>query len=61
MYTAKILSDWADAPADLRLRWAYSHFVGFVVRMLKLSILSSGFHGLETESVVPIVCVYIRQ
>ena len=48
MHTAKILSDWTDAQADLSLRWAYSHFVGFVVRMLKLFILSSGFHGRET-------------
>ena len=23
-------SDWADAQADLSLRWAHSHFVGFV-------------------------------
>ena len=23
--------DWADAQADLRLRWAHSHFVGFVM------------------------------
>ena len=22
-------SDWADAQADLSLRWAHSHFVGF--------------------------------
>ena len=25
-------SDWADAQADLSLRWAHSHFVGFVMR-----------------------------
>ena len=23
-------SDWADAHADLSLRWAHTHFVGFV-------------------------------
>ena len=28
-------SDWADAQADLSLRWAHSHFVGFVKRRLK--------------------------
>ena len=28
------LSDWADAQADLSLRWAHSHFVGFVMRWL---------------------------
>ena len=25
-------SDWADAQADLSLRWVHSHFVGFVIR-----------------------------
>ena len=24
-------SDWADAQADLSLRWAHTHFVGFVM------------------------------
>ena len=28
-------SDWAHAQADLSLRWAHSHFVGFVMRRLK--------------------------
>ena len=27
-------SDWADAQADLSLRWAHTHFVGFVLRQL---------------------------
>ena len=27
-------SDWADAQVDLSLRWAHSHFVGFVMRQL---------------------------
>ena len=27
-------SDWVDAQADLSLRWAHSHFVGFVMRRL---------------------------
>ena len=30
----QIRSDWADAQADLSLRWAHSHFVGFVMRRL---------------------------
>ena len=29
-------SVWADAQADLSLRWAHSHFVGFVMRRLIL-------------------------
>ena len=28
-------SDWADAQVDLSLRWAHSHFVGFVMSQLK--------------------------
>ena len=30
----RLWSDWADAQADLSLRWAHTHFVGFV--MLRL-------------------------
>ena len=32
----RLWSDWADAQADLSLRWANSHFVGFVVSRLIL-------------------------
>ena len=34
MRTAKSLSDWADAQADLSVRWTHIHFVGFVMRWL---------------------------
>ena len=30
----RLWSDWADAQADLSLRWSHSHFVGFVMRRL---------------------------
>ena len=30
----RLCSDWADAQADLSLRWAHTHFVGFVMRRL---------------------------
>ena len=30
----RLCSDWADAQADLSLRWAHSHFVGFVMSRL---------------------------
>ena len=30
----RLWSDWADAQADLSLRWAHTHFVGFVMRRL---------------------------
>ena len=35
----RLWSDWVDAQADLSLRWAISHFVGFVMRLLKFWIL----------------------
>ena len=30
----RLWSDWADAQADLSLRWVHSHFVGFVMMWL---------------------------
>ena len=32
----RLWSDWADAQADLSLRWAHTHFVRFVMSWLKL-------------------------
>ena len=32
----RLWSDWADAQADLSLRWAHSHIVGFVTSWLNL-------------------------
>ena len=32
----RLCSDWANAQADLSLRWAHSHFVGFVMSRLIL-------------------------
>ena len=39
-------SDWADAQADLSLRWAHTHFVGFVMSRLKFYSLpvTQNFH-----------------
>ena len=37
----RLWSDWADAQADLSLRWAHSHFVGFVMRLLKCFALDN--------------------
>ena len=31
----RLWSDWVDVQADLSLRWAHSHFVGFVMSWLK--------------------------
>ena len=36
----RLWSDWADAQADLSLRWAHSHIVGFVTRRLLLSMFT---------------------
>ena len=30
----RLWSDWADAQADLSLRWMHTHFVGFVMMRL---------------------------
>ena len=35
-----LCSDWADVQADFSLRWAPSHFVGFVLRQLIYANLS---------------------
>ena len=37
----RLWSDWADAQADLSLRWAHTHFVGFVTRRLKWYLMSN--------------------
>ena len=34
-------SDWADAQADLSLRWAHNHNVGFVMRRLKFNLFET--------------------
>ena len=36
----RLWSDWADAQADLSLRWAHGHFAGFVMRRLIFDCLS---------------------
>ena len=37
----RLRSDWADAQADLSLRWAHSHFVGFLMSRLNCVCLRS--------------------
>ena len=41
-------SDWADAQADLSLRWVHSHIAGFVTRRLICKI-NFGLINLDTE------------
>ena len=35
----RLWSEWADAQADLSLRWAHTHFVGFVMSRLKYVLI----------------------
>ena len=44
-------SDWADAQADLSLRWARTHFVGFV--MSRLILLQEKSIPDPDDSIVP--------
>ena len=39
----RLWPDWADAQADLSLRWAHRHFVGFITKGLK------SFHDHESK------------
>ena len=43
----RLWSDWADAQADLSLRWTHSHFVSFVMSRLTFSDIN--FHVLQVS------------
>ena len=47
----RLWSDWADAQTDLSLRWAHSHFVGFVMRRI--------IYGPSEDRVVCASCLFI--
>ena len=47
----RLWSDWADAQADLSLRWAHIHFVGFVMRRLISHFLEVFCHEYSTHSI----------
>ena len=47
----RLWSDWVDAQADVSLRWAHSHFVGFVMRRLICPCIS--FMVLLVPSILP--------
>ena len=55
----RLWSDWADAQADLSLRWVHTHFVGFVMSRLKFNskfifkLEESGLPN-ENEAVQPL-------
>ena len=48
----RLLSDWADAQADLSLRWAHTHFAGFV--MSRLKCVSNHFQAFSSYFAVEI-------
>ena len=50
----RLWSDWADAQADLSLRWAHTHFVSFVVLRLILQhlLFNSDFAGLVMSRLI---------
>ena len=63
----RLRSDWADAQADLSLRWAPSHFVGFVMSRLKFILVGnileiytakSGINAASYLSPVKRICVF---
>ena len=45
----RLWSDWADAQADLNLRWAHSHFVGFCHVAAHISTIYWNFEWCETQ------------
>ena len=45
----KLWSDWADAQADLSLRWAHTHFIGFVISWLILAKHNMLHYGIWKE------------
>ena len=43
-------SDWADAQADLSLRWAHIYIVGFDMRQLKCYTKLQDHHAFKTDT-----------
>ena len=43
-------SDWADAQADLSLRWAHSHYAGFVMRRPKYIVLQTAKNYIDDHN-----------
>ena len=52
----RLWSDWVDAQADLSLRWAHSHLVGFVMRRL---ICSEKYSKMPEKKMKTIDCPWI--
>ena len=55
----RLWSDWADAQADLSLRWAHTHFVGFVMsRLICVKVIYFRFHLLHQISMFFVLYFY---
>ena len=52
----RLWSDWVNAQADLSLRWAHSHFVGFVTKRLICSMLHYVESFLWPELLTLVLC-----
>ena len=53
-------SDWADGQADLSLRWAYTHFVGFVILRLIFQIFMLTLHcHLPSAGFITLSCITV--
>ena len=54
-------SDRADAQADLSLRWAHSHFVGFVMSWLNYTLEKYMNYGIMMFKTSPVMCLSLFQ
>ena len=54
----RLCSDWADVQADLSLRWAHTHFVGFVMSLLIYHIGKQLIHAVSPEPLLYAHTVY---
>ena len=53
----RLWSDWADAQADLSLRWAHSHFIGFVMSRLNSKYCST--HLFESTGIIYYCSIFL--
>ena len=56
----RLWSDWADAEADLSLRWAHTHFVGFVMLWLICTCHFIGFAVPKNMKFCLSICIWYK-
>ena len=56
----RLWSDWTDTQADLSLRWAHSHFVGFVMKRLILVVNVNCEINTATGSITQVLFVLLN-